>query len=361
MKLKQCFVSLLCAVGSIGLFAGQPGVSPGPGTRYATDAYPGFDREEEIVKPEKKVPRWFAFINGPKMADPSAQFAWAKSCAADGSWAKARRAYDALVREWPTSPEAPLAQRAMADILLDKELDYEEAFAEYRYLLDFFSASCDYREIAQLLYKIAELMRLEGKTIVFFRFKNTVDVRRAYESLVMRSPGASFVPDAMLTIAGLREDEENLDTAVTVYENLRNLYPRTRQAMVALHREGRVRLELLKQHGYNRNRIRDTIEFFKMALMADVSEDIGRDLRAWLAEAEQLMEAEAFKTAKFYDSRTRTLRSGINAYQQFINDYPNGPHAEEARARLAVLQEKDRADRAKEAARDAASAQEEVE
>jgi len=318
-------------------WSGQPGVSPGPGTRYATDAYPGFDREEEIVRPDKKTPRWFAFINGPKMPSASEQLAWARRCAADESWGKARRAYDALVREWPASPEAPLAQRAMADILLEKELDYEEAFAEYRYLLDFFSASCDYQEISTLMYKVAELMRQEGKTIVFFRFKNTVDVRRAYEALVLRSPGASFAPEAMLTIAALREEEGKPENAVTVYENLRNLHPHTPQAKVALHNEARVRMELLRAHGYNRMRTHDTIDFLKLALQNDVSEEAGRDFRGWLQEAEDLLEAEAYRAAKFYDSRTRTRRSAINAYQQFITSYPNGPHAEEARIRLGQL------------------------
>ena len=338
MKSKIPFFFCLLATTAVFAAAQQPtGLGLASGQRYATDAYPGFDNEDEILKPEKKTPRWFAFINGPKMSDPASQFAWAKACAADGSWAKARRAYDALVREWPASPEAPLAQRAMADILLEKEFDYEEAFAEYRYLLDFFSAVCDYCEIATLMYKVAGLMRQEGKTIVFFRFKNTVDVRRAYESLVLRSPGASFTPAAMLTIAELREEESRPEEAVKVYENLLNLHPGTPEAKRAYHEEARVRMELLEAHGYNRMRALDTIGFLKQALRAGLSEDADRDFRAWLGEAEALVEEEAFRSAKFYDSRMRTRRSAVNSYRQFILDYPNGPHAEEARERLAEL------------------------
>ena len=52
------------------------------------------------------------------------------------------------------------------------------------------------------------------------------------------------------------------------------------------------------------------------------------------------MEAEeAWKAAKFYDSRTRTRRSAINAFERFLKDYPASRHADEARARVESLKE----------------------
>lgn len=317
----------------------QPGISPGPGTRYATDAFPGFDAEGEAFTPEKKEPRWFAFINGPKFGTPGEQLAWAAECEANGSWGRARRAYDALVREWPTSEEAPKAQRAMADVMLNHELDYEGAFAEYRYLLDFYSLQCDSAEVAGVMYKVAELMREEGKTIVFFRFSNTVDVRRAYESLVARAPGAPFVPAAMLTIASLREDEEKYNEAVAVYENLRNLHAGSPEAATALHREGRVRMKLLEDHGYNGTRVSDTVSFLRQSLRGGLPDGVRDDFEAWLAQAERLQEDEAYAAAKFYDARTRTKRSAISAYERFLLDFPASSRADEVRARIEALKE----------------------
>ena len=214
MNFGRAIVLSVAAVGcSLVAVAVPPGVSPGPGIRYATDAYPGFDSEDELLKPSRKEPGWFGWISGPKKDTAAEQLAYAASLEAEESWKDAKKAYDALVREWPTSPEAPKAQKAIADICLGKLLDSEAAFAEYRYLLDFYSAQCNYDEIVELMYKTAELMRDEGKTIVFFRFDNTVDVRRAYEAVVLRAPGASFAPKAMLTIASLREDEDKQEEA----------------------------------------------------------------------------------------------------------------------------------------------------
>ena len=336
MKLERFLFAAVAAV-SLGVSAVEPGVSPGPDVRYATDAYPGFDSEGGSFKPEKKEPKLFSFWNGPKMADSAAQYEWAVQLEAEGDVSGARKAYDALVREWPTALEAPTAQLKVAR-LLSGELDYEESFKEYRYLLDFYSSSCNFSAVVQEMYKLAELMREEGKTILFFNFRNTVDVRRAYESLVLRAPGADFVPKAMLTIAGLREDEERYPEAVAVYENLRNLYPKAPEAAEAAFNEARTRMKIVRELGYNRNRVRDTADYLRQTITSVVLDDEKLvALRDWLAECEGLVEDEAWKAAKFYDSSTRTKSSAANAYTVFLRDYPAGAHAEEARARIAEL------------------------
>ena len=315
----------------------MPGLGPGVnGARYATDAYPGFDDTDEITKPERKEPRWFRFLTGPGRDSAAEQFSYCVGLLQKGDFSTARRQLDALVREWPTSPEAPKAQLALAEICLDPLHDTEDAFKEHRYLLDFYSLQCDYEKVADRLYEIAGRLKEEGKEILFVRFANTVDVRRAYETCVLRAPGAKWVPAAMLTIGSLREDEGKYDEAVKVYENLRNLHPGTEEALSAIARESAVRMILLRNHEYNRSRCLDTRDFLKMArgtCRAEDAEAIEADLR----EAETLLEREAYLGATFYDSPTRTKRSAINAYERFLADYPTGARADAARARLKEL------------------------
>ena len=319
-------------------FASLPGTSPGPGVHYATDAFPGFDREAPLSD-RKKEPRWFACINGPSKDNAATQFAYASECMASNSWRAARKGFDALVREWPTSPEAPKAQKALADLYLEHYLEYENAFREYKYLLDFYSTQCDFDAIAFRLYEVAKLMREEGKSIMFVRFDNTVTVRRAFESVVLRAPGARFAAEAMLTIGELRENDQEYVQAVQVYENLRNLYANTVEAKTALVREARCRMKILHEHGYNRSRNQDTIDFLKLALQSGSSSDVRSELEGYLSEAVRNIENEAYAAAKFYDSRTRTKRSAIKAYERFLKTYPASEHADEVRRRLAELQE----------------------
>ena len=314
----------------------QPGVGPGAGTRYATDAYPGFDSEEEMIKPSRKEPRLFGWFNGPKKNDSAAQFAYCEELIKDESYSKAAKELDALVRQWPVSAEASKAQQLLADIQLEKLHDLDEAFSELRYLLDFFSLQCDYNAVADRLYQVAGMMREEGKTILFFRFRNTVDVRRAYECCVLRAPGAAWVPDAMLTIADLREEEGKLAEAIKVCENLRNIHADSVQAKTALVKEARIRMDLLREYEYNRLRCRDTIDFLKMAETRCDGDD-----RAGLAslrgQAQRMLENEAYLSAKFYDSKTRTARSAISAYEKFLLEFPASVHAETVKLRLEEL------------------------
>ena len=317
--------------------AAEPVMTPGPGSRYATDAYPGFDKEENIIAQSKKEPGFFSWWSGPKRDNPADQLAWARECAADESWRKARNAYDALVAEWPMSPEAPLAQEELADLYREKMRDYQQAFEEYKYLADFYSSQCDYDAVVKKMYDTAQAMRVAGKKIVFFRFDNTTDVRRAYESVVVHAPGAEFAPEAMLTVARLREDEDEYEQAIEVYENLRSLYPGTRQSRDALYGEAKTRMFLLRAHEYNRSRCLDTVAFLKLALVADSLGEHRDEFTAWRDEAVALVEKEAYLAAKFYDSKTRTRSSAISAYERFLREYPASSMSDTVRARLAEL------------------------
>ena len=334
----KCHLIILCLLASIGstFAANQVGVSPGAGTRYATDAYPGFDREEEIVAPSRKEPKWFGWINGPNRDNAKDQLTYCRELMAAENWSKAAKHLDALVRAWPTADEAPEAQRLLGEVCRDRLLDFEEAHRAYMYLADFYSLQCDYTKTTDLMYEAAGLMRQEGKTIVFFRFDNTVDVRRAYEACVLRAPGAKWVPQAMLTIGELREDEGKPLEAIKVYENLINIHGDTPEAKVAILRQANVRMQVLEEHGYNRERCRDTLDFLKLALTTCDVKDV-QQIREFMAAATARLEDETYKATRFYDSRTRTVNSAIKAYEQFLTDYPESVHAEEIRQRLDQL------------------------
>ena len=339
-KANKVILVLAASVWSAAAAAQSPSATPGAGgvgnARYATDAYPGFDVEDENVKPERKEPRWFSWITGPNRENATDQYAYCQELVAGGNFSKAAKQLDALVRNWPTAPEAWKAQQQLAAIQVEPLKDFEDAFKSYRYLLDFYSLQCDYKAVADKLYQLAGILKIEGKEIMFVRFENTVDVRRAYEQCVLRAPGASWVPEAMLTIAALRVDEGRPEEAVKVYENLRNLHPETDFARTAVFREAEVRMSMLRDHEYNRSRCQDTIDYMKLALRTCHPSDAAA-IQAFLDEAQSLIADEAYRAAKFYDSRTRTKRSAINAYERFLEDYPQSAHADEIRDRLNEL------------------------
>lgn len=327
-------LALFAGLGS--LFA-MPNAADNPGMRYATDAYPGFDDDYKEWRPEKKEPRFFSFWYGVDRTNSVEQLEFARQCAAAGSDSKARRAFDALVRQWPFSAEAPVAQQELANLVLTRFEEYDNAFDEFRYLLDFYPSRCDYHAVCAKMYEIANAMRAEGKTLMWFRFSNVTEVRHRFESLIVRSPGEDFVRSALLTVAELREEELRYEEAVQVFENLRNHYPESDEALESYYLESRARIGLLRAFGYNRNRVLDSISFFGMAENVRLSDEKSAEITEWKNEALRLVEDEAFRAAQFYDSRTRTKRSAISAYERFLAEYPDSPRAAEARARIENL------------------------
>lgn len=339
--MRRLHLFALIAVASAFSCAAAPGGRTfDTGARYATDAYPGFDQFEENTSPRKKEPKWFSWVTGPKCDTAAEQLAYCEKLIADESWSKAVSELDSLVREWHSSPEAPRAQRLMAEVLEKNIDDSEEAFKQYRYLVDFYSLQIDYNAAADSMYRLACKLRIEGKTLVFFRFKNTVDVRRAFEACVLRAPGAKWAAQAMLLIAELREEEGKYTEAVKVYENLRNICGDCSESQVALVREAAARMNVLSKFGYNRERVLDTLSFLESASLRCDS-DSRVKISTYLSEVSALIEEEDYHSAKFYDSRMRTRRSAIAAYEDFLSKYPRGKYAEEVRKRLEELKKGD--------------------
>ena len=162
-------------------------------------------------------------------------------------------------------------------------------------------------------------------------------LRQGYERIVRRAPGADYVPEAMLKIADLRERDIDYEEAVKVYAALRNLHPGTTEARIALYREAKARMWLVRRLAYNLPRCKDTESYLKLALRRDPSHPNTEEMREWLKELREYIAEDAWTRAKFYDSRQRTRHAAIASYEKFLSEYPDSSHADEARARIETL------------------------
>ena len=311
------------------------GSGVGSNSPYATDAYPGFDDLDTLPKPEKKETSWFLHVSRDNPAD---QLAYARQMEEEDSLRAARRGYDALVREWPASPEAPKAQLALAMVWAKKYKDYDEAFEALEYMLDFYPRDCDYLELVEYEYQLVNLMIKEKKTFLGFSFTSTRLCRQHYESIVRRAPGASYVPEAMLKIGDLREQEDQYEEAAQVYATLVSKFPLTPEARVATYLEAKARMWLCRRLSYNRPRCKDTLNYLAMAMKRVPDLDQLDELKTWQSELSQQLSEDAYAQAKFYDTKQRTRHAALSAWERFLKEYPDSPHAEEARARIEALE-----------------------
>ena len=326
-----CASSALAAPGHRAVGSGLGGNSP-----YATDAYPGFDGLDDLPKPERRTKSWFLHVS---RSTPAGQYEFVKELEEAGDYKAAAKQCDALVREWPASPEAPMAQLRFAKLLARQMKEYEDAIEALDYLFDFYSKDCPYLELVEYQYQLVNLMVKERKTFLGFSFLSNRMVRQHYESIVRRAPSASYVPEAMLKIAALREDDQQYEEAVKVYATLASRYPKTAEAEEAVYRESKARMWLCRRLAYNLPRCKDTVGFLKMSLSRKPDMPQADEMKGWLTELTDYMADDAYKRAKFYDTKRRTKHAARTAWERFLAEYPESSHADEARARIEALQE----------------------
>lgn len=337
-KAALALLACACAAAEAAPNRGVAGSTFAANSPYATDAYPGFDDLDEVQRPEKKDKSWFNWVDRDTAAE---QYSLAQSLETEGKLRKARRACDALVQQWPAAPEAPLAQLRMAKIYAKQE-DYDSAIEELEYLLDFYPAECSYLEAVEYMYQLTNLMIKEKKTMFGFSFTSNREVRQHYESVVRRAPRASFVPETMLKIADLREQDDQYEEAVQVYNQLIMKFPKTKEADAAIYLQAKARMWLCRRLSYNIPRCLDTAKYLKMMLAEHPRHDHAEEMSTWLAELERHLEADAYNHAKFYDTKQRTPHAAAAAWERFLREYPLSPHADEIRARIDELKQGNR-------------------
>ena len=310
--------------------SGFGGMSP-----YATDAYPGFDGLDDIKKPEKREKSWFLGVSCDNAKD---QWAYALEMEAVGEYRKARRACDALVREWPSAPEAAKAQLRLSEIWAKYYEDWENAFEALSYMLDFYSQDCDYLDLVNRQYEYTNKIVEEDKTFLGFSVVSTRVIRQNYESIVRRAPGAPYVPDAMLKIADLREQDYQYDEAVQVYASIISKFPFHSQSRIAVYRQAKARMWLVRRLSYNSVRCKDTANYFKMMIPKYPDLPEIEEMKTWEKELLAYMEKDEYEKAKFYDSRQRTRHASVNAWKRYLEEHPSSPYAEEIKKRIAELE-----------------------
>ena len=316
------------------------GASTGGNSPYATDAYPGFDGLDDIPKPERREKSWWWWRHA-KRDTPAAQYAYAQELEAEGDYDGAAKACDALVREWPACAEAPQAQLRYVRLLATNLEDYEEAFEQLEYLLDFYSRDCPYLELVEYGYKLVNTMVEKKKSLFGFTFLSNRTVRQHYESIVRRAPGAPYVREALLKIADLREQDQQYEEAVKIYAQLQSKHPLSMEARKAAYLEGKDRMWLCRRLAYNVPRYRDTEGYLKATLQRYPDFEQAEEFRTWIGELGNHAAEDAWKATRFYDSRQRTRHATRSAYERFVAEYPESPHVGEARARIAELADPD--------------------
>jgi outer membrane protein assembly factor BamD (BamD/ComL family) len=330
-KLQGMAFFLVYAVCSASAQTSQTGFNKG----YASDKFDGFeaiDRDEERT-PQKEKSFWYS-VSAPTA---EAQLTYATTQEAAGSMRSARKGYEALIREWPTSPQAATAQLNLAH-LYEKIGKPDKAFDEYQYLLVYFAGHCPYTEVLDRQYRLANSLLHNNRSMFGWLLSNTDTIRERFEQLVRNAPRSAMAPEVMLIIGSIRVSANEYDEAIAVYDGLLNRFPASSQAVSATYLSAQCRHTLAVKHSYNEARCREAIGFFKAVLTRNPTHPQKTQMTAWLNELTALLIEQNYQRALFYDTKQRNAEAAQSAYRRFLSEFSDSKYAEQVRVRIAQLE-----------------------
>lgn len=334
-------IFFMMALMTLGVLA-QDGQSSGPratgstGRRggYATDQFEGFEIPDGDERLEQKGwSLWYSVSED----TPAKQLAYARQAETEGRSRRARKGYEALIREWPTSKEAAEAQFALAQ-LYEARKDYDRAFEEYQYLLTFFAGSCPYNEVLDRQYKLANVLRSDNRSMFGWMLGEPAADRIRYEQIVRNAPRAPLAPTCMLIAGDIRREEKEVEEAIKIYDGLLNRYPRSSEAPIAAFFAADCRYKRAKAQETNEANTRDAIAFMRTVLTIMPNHPQRDQFSLWSAELSQQLEESSYNNAVFYDTKQRNKAAAIAAYRRFLSEFRDSKYADIVRQRLMELE-----------------------
>lgn len=292
---------------------------------------------DHAAAPAYKEPGFF--WSRPRENTSKAQFARAKKFEDEGSFRKARNAYEALVCEWGDAPEAPEAQLRLAR-LMEKAERYERAFCEYQYYLEHYagvsiSGLASYGEIISAQFAIANALR-ENVASAFGAPLSTVT--SMYRHIVKNAPDWEKAADCVFFEALTFEVCGKLERAVPVYERLCVKYPASALVSDARYRAAFCRYRISTKAKNDERSAANALQALRLATrFAPDHPDVEKAMEA-ISDLSRRLSAMAYQKAAFYDQIRKNPEAAKLAYRQFLAMYPASEEALLVKARLAELE-----------------------
>lgn len=300
---------------------------------FDSQARRGLDRDETGVTTfsdglaERKSPG--IFFNRRSHLPPGELMKAAAADYGNGNLAQARKKYDILVRSHPHSMEAPAAQLNLGKIL-EQQGKYGKAFAQYKYLLDFYPEHAPADEVLSRCLAIALWNFEKG------REEKALDF---LEEIASTAPAWRRAPEVLSAIGKVQLARRKYFEAAEAFDSVETDFPASPQALeaAALHAEALFRLSRIHKEdmGILSRAVSVTLAALRKGAGAPWRDGLSANLKELIARRD----LHAYETAKFYDTKKYGAKTAIAAYGDFLKRYPLSVHAEAARARIKELSE----------------------
>lgn len=281
-----------------------------------------------------KEPSWF--WHNPKRSTPEDQLIYAAELERAGKTKAALEAYDDLVHEWHSTPEALKAQLSLARIY-SAQGEARKAYDEEIYLLAHFAGRFELEPVLTDAMAQADLLAAREADRAL-RVHSGGALRENYERIIHFAPRWHRVPEMMVRIAELYMLDGEYSGAITICDRIIVDWPAwdRMDEVVFLYCDA-----CRKQADVWKNDTGRLRQLERLIAGARTFRPLHPDLETfarWQQETYELRRARSYEKATFYDNpKAYSVEAAILAYQTFLREFPDAPEADTARARLAEL------------------------
>jgi len=271
---------------------------------------------------------------------PAMQLAYARWKEEDFSSRGARRAYNAVVRNWHNAPEAVEAQLGVARMCERTGL-LRRAFLEYDYAIRFFAEHLDYDVVLEKQFAIANQLRsdLGGGFLMLGGGEATADeVIDMFRRIVRNAPAWSRAPECYFMMGLTSEEAGDYDGATRAYEALLTRYPDSDLRETAMFRLAMGRYAISRKNQRDENALRNAItilRFFEREYPSHLEIETVQEFRT---ELQNILSAMHYQRARYYDRIKKNPSAAIVMYREFLRQFPDATESERVQERIAELE-----------------------
>ena len=253
-----------------------------------------------------------------------------------GDYGLATKAARYLVKTWPLSDHAPLAQYLLARAY-EARHDDEKAFKEYQKLIEKYPKSDKINESLTRQYAIAgrflkgQWFKLWGYIPFFPSMDKTVGM---YEKLIKNGPYSEVAPNAQMNIGTAREKQSDFPQAVKAYEGAADKYHDRKQvAADALYKAAEAYLKQAKTAEYDQNVAGQAISTYTDFMTLYPADPRVAESQKKIAALRTEQARGSLIVAQFYEKKKHWDGALVYYNEVLIRD-PNSKYAEDARKRI---------------------------
>ncbi len=272
----------------------------------------------------------------------------------DGRYGSAISNFESAADRWPGSGLEAKAMFNKAEALFFDER-YQEAGDAYIALLEKHPGTTRLNDSIERLFSIAQYWEkayFEGNagSMMGINFTDSTRPRldtighsiRFYEAIRLNDPTGPRADDSIMATAGIHFRRENYIDADYHYGLLRKEYPRSEMQFEAHLLGLQTKLRLYRGADYDGTPLDEAKKLenrLRVAFSGRLSEEEKQRLAETRAQLLAMVEERDLRMVEYYEG-TEHFGAAAIYLSKIINEYPDSPNAERARARLAEIQDK---------------------